>query len=78
MCGAGGGRVDYAGTIYEARRADGVMSDVYAVLLRKADESSADNDARSWRLSDYAIGPTDVAWLTWPGKHSAPRELFGV
>lgn len=78
MCGADGGRLDYSGTIYESRRADGVMSDVYAVLLRKADDASADNDPRSWRLSEYVIGPTDVAWLTWPGKHAAPRELFGV
>jgi hypothetical protein len=76
--GADGGPLNYAGTAYEARRADGVMSDVYAVLLRKADAASADDDARSWRLSDYAMGPTDVAWLTWPDKHEAPRELFGV
>jgi hypothetical protein len=77
MHGMDGGRPYYAGTVYESRRADGVMSDAYAVLLRKADDASADDDARSWRLSDYAIGPTDVAWLTWPDKHAAPRALFG-
>ncbi len=67
----------YVGSAYEARRADGAMSDVYAVLLKKADDAGPDNDARSWRLSDYAIGPTDVAWLTWPDEHEAPRALFG-
>lgn len=77
MRGAGGGRPNYAGTVYESRRADGVMSDAYAVLLRKADDAGADNDARSWRVFDHAIGPTDVAWLTWPDKHTAPRALFG-
>ncbi|WP_409493123.1 hypothetical protein [Amycolatopsis sp. cmx-11-12] len=71
------GRPYYAGTVYEARRADGVMSDVYVALLKKADEKGADNDARSWRLSNYAVGPTDVAWLTWPDEHEAPRALFG-
>ncbi|WP_116040785.1 hypothetical protein [Amycolatopsis palatopharyngis] len=75
--GADGGRPNYAGTVYESRRADGVMSDAYAVLLRKTDDAGADNDAESWRLSDQAIGPTDVAWLTWPDKHAAPRALFG-
>ncbi|RZQ60055.1 hypothetical protein [Amycolatopsis suaedae] len=72
MRDAGGGRPYYAGTGYEARRADGVMSDTYVALLRKSDD-----DTRPWRLSDYVIGPTDVAWLTWPDKHEAPRELFG-
>ncbi|WP_181776790.1 hypothetical protein [Amycolatopsis pittospori] len=71
------GRPYYAGTGWEARRADGVMSDVYVALLKKVDERAVDNDARSWRLADHAIGPTDVAWLTWPDEHEAPRALFG-
>ncbi|WP_410658818.1 hypothetical protein [Amycolatopsis sp. lyj-112] len=77
MHGTDGERPYYAGTAYEARRADGTMSDVYVILLKKADDESADNDPRSWRLADYAIGPTDVAWLTWPDKHEVPRVLFG-
>ncbi|WP_216206276.1 hypothetical protein [Amycolatopsis aidingensis] len=77
MRGADGGRPSYAGTGYEARQADGAMSDVYAALLRKADNAGADHDARSWRLSDHAIGPTDVTWLTWPDEHEAPPALFG-
>ncbi|MEV6909152.1 hypothetical protein [Amycolatopsis sp. NPDC051071] len=77
MHGAEIGRPYYVGTGYEARRADGVMSDVYVALLKKTGEPGTDNDARSWRLSDHAIGPTDVAWLTWPDEHEAPRALFG-
>ncbi|WP_410603694.1 hypothetical protein [Amycolatopsis sp. lyj-90] len=77
MRGTEAGRPYYDGTVYEARRADGVMSDVYVALLKKRDEAAADNDARSWRLSAYAIGPTDVAWLTWADDHEAPRTLFG-
>ncbi|TCP43446.1 hypothetical protein EV191_12260 [Tamaricihabitans halophyticus] len=76
MRDAGGGGPYYAGSSYEARRADGAMSDVYAALLRKTDNTSTDNDARAWQLSDYAIGPTDVAWLPWSNKHSTPRSLF--
>ncbi|WP_037310405.1 hypothetical protein [Amycolatopsis orientalis] len=71
------GRPYYAGTGYEARRADGVMSDVYVALLKKTDEAGADNDVRSWRLANHSIGPTDVAWLTWPDEHDAPPALFG-
>lgn len=77
MRGTESGRPYYAGTIYESRRLDGVMSDAYAVLLKKAGNAGADNDARSWRLFDHAIGPTDVAWLDWPDKHEVPRALFG-
>ncbi|KZB80176.1 hypothetical protein [Amycolatopsis regifaucium] len=77
MRGTDNGRPYYAGTVYEARRADGVMSDVYVALLKKTDEPRPENDARAWRLANYAVGPTDVAWLTWPDEHEAPRALFG-
>lgn len=30
-----------------------------------------------WVVLDYAIGPGDVAWLSWPQEHAAPRALFG-
>lgn len=30
-----------------------------------------------WTVLDQAIGPSDVAWLTWPQTHAAPRQLFG-
>ncbi|WP_020669524.1 hypothetical protein [Amycolatopsis nigrescens] len=77
MRGSDGGRPNFAGTAYESRQADGVVSDVYVALVKKDDATIVDNDARSWRLSDRAIGPTDVAWLTWPDKHEAPPALFG-
>lgn len=78
MRGVDGGRPNYNDTVFESRRADGVMSDVYVALLAKADPTITDNDARSWRVADYAIGPTDVAWLPWSDKHDAPRTLFGI
>ncbi|KLI99643.1 hypothetical protein WQ56_11870 [Luteimonas sp. FCS-9] len=36
-----------------------------------------DPAAIEWTLLDHAIGPSDVAWLTWPDTHAAPRHLFG-
>ncbi|MFD6070839.1 MULTISPECIES: hypothetical protein [Amycolatopsis] len=77
MRGTEPGRSYYAGTIYENKRADGVMSDVYVALLKKRSETGVDDDARSWRVANCAIGPTDVAWLTWPDEHEVPQELFG-
>ncbi|OZM74700.1 hypothetical protein CFN78_00155 [Amycolatopsis antarctica] len=77
MRGADGGRPDFAGTSYEAARNDGAVSDVYVALLKKAGHGGVEDDARSWRLTDYATGPTDVAWLTWPDAHEAPHALFG-
>ena len=33
--------------------------------------------ATRWTVLDHAIGPSDVAWLTWPQRYAAPRQLFG-
>lgn len=32
---------------------------------------------RGWRLVEYVIGPTDVAWDWWRQQHDLPYELFG-
>lgn len=43
-----------------------------------AQATDADTGApTTWTLIDHAIGPSDVAWLTWPTDHAAPRQLFG-
>jgi hypothetical protein len=73
-----GGPANYAGTVYQARSEDGALSDVFAALLKMDENAVSDTDVRSWRLLEYAIGPTDVAWLTWPDEHEAPRSLIGV
>lgn len=66
-----GGRAQWDGTRYAERARQGGMSDVYVALLRR------EGDGAQWEVLDYAIGPGDVAWLTWPDKHAAPRALFG-
>ncbi|MCD9028901.1 hypothetical protein LDO26_11850 [Luteimonas sp. BDR2-5] len=42
-----------------------------------AGEGAAGTAETAWTLIDHAIGPSDVAWLTWPTEHAAPRQLFG-
>ena len=44
---------------------------LHVALLRR------DGESGTWTLVDHAIGPADVAWLTWPTKHAVPRQLFG-
>ncbi|WP_407354210.1 hypothetical protein [Luteimonas sp. R10] len=70
MRAAEGGPLPLEGTRYAERAAQGGMSDVYAVLLKR--ESGG-----AWKVVDHAIGPGDVAWLAWPPKHGAPAALFG-
>lgn len=77
MKGADGGRPDFSGTAYEKPASAGQMSTVYVALLKKIDDFTVDDDARSWRVADHAIGPSDVAWQTWPDDHAAPPALFG-
>ena len=63
-----GERFDYANTDRHDAAQAGAVSDLCAALLRR--ESSG------WKVIQIAVGPTDVAWETWPGDHQAPAELF--
>lgn len=29
-----------------------------------------------WRVVEFAVGPTDVAWTDWPQRHGAPASLM--
>ncbi|QJU59883.1 hypothetical protein HL653_20960 [Sphingomonas sp. AP4-R1] len=60
--------LSYAGTSRAEAATHGMVSRAYAALLRR--------DGESWRVIDSAIGPTDVAWATWPADHGAPDALF--
>lgn len=70
MRDADGGPLSLDGTRYAERATQGGMSDVYAALLKR-------QPGGAWEVIDHAIGPGDVAWLTWPPKHGAPAALFG-
>jgi len=59
----GGGQIHWAGTPCE-----GDTSHLVGALLRI--------EARGWKLVDYALCPSDVAWVDWPEKYKAPAALF--
>lgn len=72
MRDASGGRPDFSGTAYEKPAAAGQMSDLYVALVRDSEGHTGE-----WQLRAHAIGPSDVAWETWPRDHEAPSALFG-
>lgn len=52
------------------RAADDLDSNDYAALLRQ--------DGNGWRVVDFAVGPTDVAWEGWDRRYGAPASVFAV
>lgn len=52
------------------RAADDLASNDYAALLRQ--------DGSGWRVVDFAVGPTDVAWEGWDRRYGAPASVFAV
>ncbi len=67
---ASGAPFTYHDTPLEQAAAAGGVSRVYAGLLRRRDGK--------WGQLTQVIGPTDVAWESWPGKFGAPAALFGM
>ena len=66
----GGGPIDFSRTRFARDYEAGMFSDLVIVLLRK-------NEKR-WRVIDYALGPTDVAYEDWSRRYRAPRAIFGL
>jgi hypothetical protein len=64
----GGNLVDYSGTPKAAAAAEGIVSPIYAALLRQRNGR--------WVVVECAIGPTDVAWEPWAERYGAPNNLF--
>jgi hypothetical protein len=60
--------LSYAGTPRADAAAHGMVSRVYAALLR--------DQAKGWTVVAHAIGPTDVAWENWSEDYGAPESLF--
>jgi len=70
--GAEGRAIDWARTPYATQAAEGVLDGggtTYALLKRE-------NGA--WRVLEFVIGPTDVAYGDWPERHGAPAGLMGL
>jgi tetratricopeptide (TPR) repeat protein len=62
------GPLDWSRTKFAKAMSNGAMSDSILVLLRGGDEQ--------WRVVEYALGPTDVPWVEWVGKHRVAQRLF--
>ncbi|MBC7767808.1 MAG: hypothetical protein H7124_03405 [Phycisphaerales bacterium] len=68
----GGGAIDWARTKYDVQAAEGVLDGggtTYALLKRENGQ---------WRVLEFVIGPTDVAYGNWPERHGAPAGLMGL
>ncbi len=68
----GGSPVDFSKTRYAAQAQAGALDGggvTYALLERKDG---------AWTVRDFAVGPTDVAYLDWPQKYGAPASLMGL
>lgn len=64
----GGAAIDWSATKFrKAWQADMMSSLVLGLLKREGDH---------WKVVEYAIGPTDVAWEGWIKPHGVPRRLF--
>lgn len=65
-----GTQIDWSQTRYAERAAEGVLDGggtTYALLRRENGQ---------WRVVDFAVGPTDVAWADWSERHGAPASLM--
>lgn len=67
-----GAPIDWSQTNYASRYENGVMDEsgaTYALLRRENGE---------WRVVEFIVAPTDVAYLDWPARHGAPPALMGL
>ena len=64
----GGAPIDWNRTKYRQDMALGMMSDGVMALLH--------HDGARWRIAEYVIGPSDVAWDGWRQERGLPRQLF--
>jgi len=65
-----GAPLDWSTTNFAGAQEHGVLGEdgaVYALLKR---------EDGGWRVVDHVVGPTDVAWESWPQQYGAPAALF--
>jgi hypothetical protein len=63
-----GGQIDYRYTAYAEAYKAGAFDDGVMALLHKV--------GGQWRVVQYVIGATDVAYLGWDRKFHAPAAIF--
>ncbi len=65
---ASGGSPDYSRTQHADALESGAFDNNFFALLRKR--------AGRWKVTTYAIGCTDVCYVDWWSKYSAPKAIF--
>lgn len=63
-------QIDWSQTRYAERAREGVLDGngtTYALLRRENGQ---------WRVLEFAVGPTDVAWVDWAERHGAPASIM--
>lgn len=63
-----GGELDYSKTKYADQVDSGAFDDNFFALLRKS--------AGKWKVTNYAIGCTDVCYADWWQRFKAPKAIF--
>ncbi len=63
-----GGPIDYRNTTYAEAQKAGAFDDGVLALLHKV--------GGQWRVVQYVIGATDVAYLGWDRRFHAPAAIF--
>lgn len=66
-----GAGIDFTRTRYAADIREGVFDgERTAALLRRRNGV--------WRVLEFVIGPTDLAWEAWPQQYGVSRQLVGL
>jgi hypothetical protein len=63
-----GKSMNYKGTPYQEAVQAGIFDDWFCSLLYR--------EKGKWRVMTYAIGATDVPYVDWANKYSAPPGIF--
>ncbi|MDR3494502.1 MAG: hypothetical protein P4L82_07855 [Ancalomicrobiaceae bacterium] len=64
----GASPLDWSTTKFADAIANDMMSSMVLALLQRR--------GGAWQTIDYALGPTDVAWVDWIAKYHVPKALF--
>lgn len=64
----GGHPIDWRKTRFRSDYEADMFSGLVLALLRR--------ENGRWTVAEYAIGPTDVAWVEWLEKHKLAEDLF--
>lgn len=65
----GGQPIDWRKTKFAEDDAEGMFDPAGHLFLMRSERGV-------WTMVEYAIGPTDVAWIDWSERYGLPTEFF--